>query len=99
MALSSCEDDLTAYTVDKDRYEVNEHPCAFLRNVQGDGKNLIDLYNAEGEQVELNIQLTKPVTADTKCTLIADESLLINYNQIHGTDFAIFPIVQVVFEN
>ena len=66
MALSSCEDDLTAYTVDKDRYEVNEHPCAFLRNVQGDGKNLIDLYNAEGEQVELNIQLTKPVTADTK---------------------------------
>ena len=99
MALSSCEDDLTAYTVDKDRYEVNEHPCAFLRNVQGDGKNLIDLYNAEGEQVELNIQLTKPVTADTKCTLIADESLLINYNQIHGTNFAIFPIAQVVFEN
>lgn len=99
MGLTSCEDDLTAYSVDKSRYEVNEHPCAFLRNVKGDGKNLIDLYNTEAEQVELSIQLTKPVSTDTECTLDVDERLLVDYNQMHETDFTVFPAAQVTFEN
>lgn len=97
--LTSCADELVTDVVDKSRYEVNEQAYAFLNNAQGLNKYMVDLYNAENENVSLCVRLTKPVAAVTNWRLRIDESLLSEYNKEHETDFQIFPPSLVSFRN
>lgn len=86
--LTSCEDDLVTDLVDKSRYEVSDQSYAFLNNAQGLNKYMVDLYNAEDENVSLCVRLSKPVKVATNWTLKIDESLLSDYNKEHETDFS-----------
>lgn len=97
---SSCADDLEiGKQFDESTLDGIYENCAFL----ADGKsnksiNVVELYT-EKYSTLVKMNLTKEITSSSSAKVLIDESYLATYNQLHGTDFEMFPGTLVALAN
>lgn len=100
MVLQSCTEDISLKSsVDTKLYEGTEVSYAYLRAVDSNSK-LVDIYQNEStKNIELRVDITNPVEKIVEAEVSFDSELLNYYNEIHQTQFNLFPQELLKIEN
>lgn len=99
IGFSSCnEDDVLVGLADENKYTLDENNYGYL--VGGDGSKAIGSFEFREKGVaDLYLKLSKEVSQDVNAKVKIDESILQKYNQKNETDYKLFPMELVEFDN
>lgn len=100
MMLQSCTEDISLNSsVDTKPYEGTNVSYAYLKTVDSNSKP-VELYNDVSQRiVELKVGITNPVDKIVETEVAYDSELLNSYNELHQTQFSLFPNELVQIEN
>lgn len=96
----SCADDLEIVgATNNNQYEGVYTQNAFLKDVATNSATpIVELYTGESKAA-VRLGLSKAFPEDTSIKLAIDEGYLTTYNQLHGTDFKLYPTNLVSLDN
>ena len=97
---ASCADDLEiGGTSNETQYEGIYAQNAFLKDVTTNSATpIVELYE-DNSKASIRLGLSKALPEAASIKLAIDEGYLTTYNQLHGTDFKLYPIQLVALEN
>lgn len=98
-SLFSCTDELNVGNVDTSPYENSSKVFAYVKNIKGPNKNIVDLYNTGNTKLEVALVLTKAAEFGVDARFSINAEALSKYNKANGTNFEILPVELAAIEN